>query len=61
MAGSVVMDYCHNVAGLESMADFVSRLGAPHTHRHDHDARRPPRRGHWRFRRAWRRETFDRL
>lgn len=26
----VVMDYCHNVAGLESMADFVQRLGAPH-------------------------------
>jgi cyanophycin synthetase len=26
----VVMDYCHNVAGLESMADFVKRLGAPH-------------------------------
>ena len=26
----VVMDYCHNVAGLESMADFVHRLGAPH-------------------------------
>jgi cyanophycin synthetase len=26
----VVMDYCHNVAGLESMADFVNRLGAPH-------------------------------
>ncbi|HQY31102.1 MAG TPA: Mur ligase family protein, partial [Thermomicrobiales bacterium] len=25
----VVMDYCHNVAGLESMADFVGRLGAP--------------------------------
>jgi cyanophycin synthetase len=25
----VVMDYCHNVAGLQSMADFVSRLGAP--------------------------------
>ena len=25
----VVMDYCHNVAGLESMADFVHRLGAP--------------------------------
>jgi len=23
------MDYCHNVAGLESMADFVGRLGAP--------------------------------
>lgn len=22
----VIMDYCHNVAGLESMADFVSRL-----------------------------------
>jgi cyanophycin synthetase len=26
----VVLDYCHNVAGLESMADFVQRLGAPH-------------------------------
>ena len=26
----VVMDYCHNVAGLESMADFVKRLGAAH-------------------------------
>jgi cyanophycin synthetase len=25
----VVMDYCHNVAGLESMADFVQGLGAP--------------------------------
>jgi cyanophycin synthetase len=24
----VVMDYCHNVAGLESMADFIQRLGA---------------------------------
>jgi cyanophycin synthetase len=23
----VVMDYCHNVAGLESMADFIQRLG----------------------------------
>jgi cyanophycin synthetase len=24
----VLMDYCHNVAGLEAMADFVKRLGA---------------------------------
>jgi cyanophycin synthetase len=27
----VVMDYCHNVAGLQSMVDFVERLGAPHS------------------------------
>jgi cyanophycin synthetase len=25
----VIMDYCHNVAGLESMADFVGRLDNP--------------------------------
>jgi cyanophycin synthetase len=25
----IVMDYCHNLAGLESMGDFVSRLEAP--------------------------------
>lgn len=27
----VLMDYCHNVAGLESMADFVSRMDAERT------------------------------
>ena len=27
----VVMDYCHNVAGLESMADFVKRMAADRT------------------------------
>ncbi|HET8524405.1 MAG TPA: Mur ligase family protein, partial [Thermomicrobiales bacterium] len=25
---TVLMDYCHNVGGLESMADFVKRMGA---------------------------------
>ena len=25
----VLLDYCHNVAGLESMADFVNRLETP--------------------------------
>jgi len=24
----ILMDYCHNVAGLEAMADFVNRMGA---------------------------------
>jgi cyanophycin synthetase len=27
----VLLDYCHNVAGLESMADFVKRMGADRT------------------------------
>ena len=27
----VVLDYCHNVAGMESMADFVSRLAPERT------------------------------
>jgi cyanophycin synthetase len=26
----VVVDYCHNVAGLEAIADFVRRMGAEH-------------------------------
>jgi cyanophycin synthetase len=27
----VVVDYCHNIAGLEAMADFVKRMGADRT------------------------------
>jgi len=27
----VIMDYCHNVAGLEALADFVARMEAPRT------------------------------
>ncbi|CAN5479317.1 cyanophycin synthetase [soil metagenome] len=27
----IVMDYCHNLAGLEAMADFVRRMEAPRT------------------------------
>lgn len=27
----VLMDYCHNVPALETLADFVRRTGAPHT------------------------------
>ena len=46
----VIMDYCHNVAGLESMADFVKRMEPERTHRHDLHARRPLQR---RYRRLW--------
>jgi len=28
---TVVQDYCHNLHGLEAMADFVQRMEAPHT------------------------------
>ncbi len=28
---TVVQDYCHNLHGLEALADFVRRMGAPHT------------------------------
>jgi len=28
---TVVLDYCHNLHGLEAMADFVRRMDAPHT------------------------------
>ena len=27
----MVVDYCHNLHGLEGMADFVKRMDAPHT------------------------------
>ena len=27
----MLLDYCHNVAGLESMADFVKRMDADRT------------------------------
>ena len=50
----VVMDYCHNVAGLESMADFVRRLGAPHAVGMIAHAGRPAGCGHRRVRRTGR-------
>jgi cyanophycin synthetase len=28
---TVLVDYCHNLHGLEAMADFVKRMAAPHT------------------------------
>ena len=28
---TVVQDYCHNLHGLEALADFVQRMEAPHT------------------------------
>ena len=28
---TVVLDYCHNLHGLEALADFVQRMGAAHT------------------------------
>ncbi len=28
---TVLLDYCHNLHGLEAMADFVKRMAAPHT------------------------------
>ena len=59
----VVIDYCHNVDGMRNLADFTRRMngegdGRPGpaarrsgARRHRH-ARRPPRRGHARLRRA---------
>ena len=42
----VLLDYCHNVAGLESMADFVKRMDADRTIAMIAHAGRPQRRRH---------------
>jgi cyanophycin synthetase len=45
----VLIDYCHNLHGLEALADFVKGTGGTAHRRRHHYARRPHRRAHRRF------------